>query len=66
MEITKVKKRNGAVVDFDRVRIERAIEKACAATDTGVSTEFFSSVTDDVLGVLEQKFVERIPDVEDI
>jgi ribonucleoside-diphosphate reductase alpha chain len=66
MEISKVKKRNGAVVDFDRVRIERAIEKACVATDTGVSTEFFSSVTDDVLGVLVQKFVERIPDVEDI
>ena len=27
MDITKVKKRNGAVVDFDRHRIERAIEK---------------------------------------
>ena len=28
MEISKIKKRNGLIVDFDRARIERAIEKA--------------------------------------
>jgi ribonucleoside-diphosphate reductase alpha chain len=66
MEITKVKKRNGTVVDFDRVRIERAIEKACVATQVAVSSEFYSSVTDDVTGIIEQRFDERIPGVEDI
>ena len=66
MEITKVKKRNGSVVDFDRIRIERAIEKACDATGVTVSTEFYSSVTDDVTAVIEDKFDERIPGVEDI
>src|SRR5689334_17182406 len=66
MEITKVKKRNGAVVDFDRHRIERAIEKACVATAVSVSSEFYSSVTDDVTDVIERKFDERIPGVEDI
>jgi hypothetical protein len=66
MEITKVKKRNGAVVDFDRHRIERAIEKACVATAVTVSSEFYYSVTDDVTGVIEHKFDERIPGVEDI
>jgi ribonucleoside-diphosphate reductase alpha chain len=66
MEITKVKKRNGAVVDFDRHRIERAIEKACVATAVSVSSEFYSSVTDDVTGIIERKFDERIPGVEDI
>lgn len=66
MEITKIRKRNGAIVDFDRGRIERAIEKACAATGAAVSTEFYSAVTDDVVAALEQKFVERIPGVEDI
>ena len=66
MEITKVKKRNGSVVDFDRIRIERAIEKACVATGVTVSTEFYSLVTDDVTGVIEEKFDERIPGVEDI
>ena len=29
MEISKIKKRNGSIVDFDRTRIEHAIEKAC-------------------------------------
>lgn len=66
MEITKVKKRNGSVVDFDRIRIERAIEKACVATGVTVSTEFYSTVTDAVSEILDQKFVERIPGVEDI
>jgi ribonucleoside-diphosphate reductase alpha chain len=66
MEITKVKKRNGSVVDFDRARIERAIEKACVATAVTVSSEFYSLVTDDVTEVIENKFDERIPGVEDI
>ncbi len=66
MEITKIKKRNGSIVDFDRTRIEHAIEKACDATGVTVATEFFSSVTDDVTELIEQKFDERIPGVEDI
>ncbi|MCH7548454.1 MAG: ribonucleoside-diphosphate reductase subunit alpha, partial [Candidatus Krumholzibacteriota bacterium] len=66
MEITKVKKRNGAIVDFDRVCIEQAIAKACNATGVAVTSDFPSLVTDDVTGILAQKFVERIPGVEDI
>jgi len=66
MEITKVKKRNGSVVDFDRTRIERAIEKACVATSAAVSNEFYSLVTDDVTVLIEERFEERIPGVEDI
>jgi len=66
MEITKIKKRNGTVVDFDRVRIEKAIEKACVATGASVPSDFYETVTDDVLELLDQRFVERIPGVEDI
>jgi ribonucleoside-diphosphate reductase alpha chain len=66
MEITKIKKRNGAVVDFDRVRIEKAIEKACVATRVSVVADFYEAVTDDVLAVIDERFVERIPGVEDI
>jgi ribonucleoside-diphosphate reductase alpha chain len=66
MEITKIKKRNGTIVDFDRTRIERAIEKACVATGVAVSSEFYSSVTDDVATLVEERFEERIPGVEDI
>jgi ribonucleoside-diphosphate reductase alpha chain len=66
MEINKIKKRNGSIVDFDRTRIEHAIEKACTATGATVASEFYSSVTDDVTELIEQKFDERIPGVEDI
>ena len=66
MEITKIKKRNGSIVDFDRTRIEHAIEKACVATGVTVASEFYSSVTDDVTELIEGKFDERIPGVEDI
>ncbi len=66
MEIGKIKKRNGSIVDFDRTRIEHAIEKACVATGVSVASEFYSSVTDDVTGIIEGKFDERIPGVEDI
>jgi len=66
MEITKVKKRNGSVVEFDRNLIETAIEKACVATGVSVGNEFYSTVTDDVTVILDKKFVERIPGVEDI
>ena len=66
MEISKIKKRNGTIVDFDRIRIERAIEKACVATGVTVSSEFYSVVTDDVTSLVEERFEERIPGVEDI
>ena len=66
MEITKVKKRNETVVDFDRARIEKAIEKACAVTGVAVCSQFFASVTDEIADHLDKVFFEQIPGVEDI
>jgi ribonucleoside-diphosphate reductase alpha chain len=66
MEITKVKKRNGKVVDFDRVRIENAIRSACFATGGPEDPVVHAELTDDVVATLDGRFVERIPDVEDI
>jgi ribonucleoside-diphosphate reductase alpha chain len=66
MEITKVKKRDGSIVDFDQSRIEKAIEKACVATGAAVEPNVFSAITDDVAEVLDRRFAERIPAVEDI
>lgn len=66
MEITKVKERNETVVDFDRARIERAIEKACAVTGVAVCSQFFASVTDEIADHLDRTFFEQIPGVEDI
>jgi ribonucleoside-diphosphate reductase alpha chain len=62
----KIKKRNGAVVDFDRVRIEKAMEKAFVATQVAVVTETLEQITDDLIASLEVRFVERIPGVEDV
>lgn len=66
MEITKVKSRNETVVDFDRARIERTIEKACTMTGVTVCSQFFTSVTDDIENLLDQTFVEQMPCVDDI
>ena len=64
--IDRVKKRNGTVVEFDRSRIERAIEKACIATVTHVEENFITSITDEIISTIERYFEERIPGVEDI
>ena len=66
MSIDKIKKRNGSVVDFDRLLIERAMEKAFAATEIAVAQETLGHITDEIINVLETRFVERIPGVEDV
>ena len=62
----KIKKRNGAVVDFDRVRIEKAMGKAFIATEVAVGEETLEHITDKLIESLETRFVERIPGVEDV
>jgi ribonucleoside-diphosphate reductase alpha chain len=64
MSIDKIKKRNGSVVDFDRPRIERAMEKAFVATKVAVGQ--VEHITDQIVDELERRFVERIPGVEDV
>jgi ribonucleoside-diphosphate reductase alpha chain len=66
MAIDKIKKRNGSVVDFDRVRIEKAMEKAFVATQVAVGQETLEYITDELIDRLETRFVERIPGVEDV
>ena len=66
MAIDKIKKRNGSIVDFDRIRIQRAMEKAFNATGVTVAQEILEEITDDLIGVLDSQFVERIPGVEDV
>ena len=67
MLIEKIKKRNGTVVEFDRVRIERAMGKAFAATNTPVPDGTLVSITDQIIAELEDRFTdEKIPGVEDI
>ncbi|XLQ20682.1 MAG: ribonucleoside-diphosphate reductase subunit alpha [Candidatus Moraniibacteriota bacterium] len=69
MTITKIKKRNKKVVDFDRNRIEIAIEKAC--TEVGeIDKSFIKPLTDEIIHDLEYSFEddcnEISPTVEDV
>ena len=64
MSITKIKKRDGKIVNFDPSRIKDAIHKAFIAVELG-DGERAESITKEVVGLLEEKFVDRIPSVED-
>jgi len=66
MAIDKIKKRDGSIVDFDRVRIEKAMGKAFDATGVAIAQELLESITDDLIDALDGRFVERIPGVEDV
>jgi ribonucleoside-diphosphate reductase alpha chain len=66
MPIEQIKKRNGAIVIFDRSKIERAIAKANAATNGGMSEEVITTITDQVIDHLETAFPEAVPGVEDV
>lgn len=69
MTITQIRKRDGELIDFDRTRIEVAID--AAANDAGEADRTFVHVlTDFVVKDLEhvygEIFVNRVPGVEDI
>ena len=64
MSITKIKKRDGRIVDFDSSRIKDAIHKAFIAVELK-DGERAGSITREVVRLLEEKFVDRIPSVED-
>jgi ribonucleoside-triphosphate reductase len=65
-KITKVKKRDGSVVEFDESKISRAIYKAITATNQG-DGEISKKMTERVIKFLNRRFKEdEIPDVEQI
>lgn len=66
MRVTKIKKRNGSIVDFDRVRIETAMQKAFGAAGVNTGENFFPILTDDIVEIVESRFAERMPSVEDV
>jgi ribonucleoside-diphosphate reductase alpha chain len=64
MLTTKIRKRDGSVVDFDSSRIKDAIHRAFVAVEleNGKRAE---SVTEEVVRLLEERFEKRVPSVED-
>ncbi|MDP2630633.1 MAG: ribonucleoside-diphosphate reductase subunit alpha [Candidatus Uhrbacteria bacterium] len=66
MSVTKIKKRNGSIVDFDRVRIETAMKKAFDALGVKTTENFFTILGDDIVEIIESRFADRVPCVEDV
>ena len=63
MAIYKVRKRNGAIVTFDRSKIELAIKKAIEAAG-GDDLSRISHFTDQIITNIEQKIGDTLPDIE--
>ncbi|MFH1036828.1 MAG: ribonucleoside triphosphate reductase [Patescibacteria group bacterium] len=65
-KITKVQKRDGAIVDFDQSRIVSAIFKAITATNQGDGVKS-KKLSEEVVKILNRRFKkEEIPQVEQI
>jgi anaerobic ribonucleoside-triphosphate reductase len=64
--ITKIKKRDGRIVDFDQTKITNAIFKAITATNQG-DGEKSKKISDKVIQLLNRRFKkEEIPTVEQV
>lgn len=63
--ITKVRKRDGSIVDFEQQKITNAIHKALIAVDAG-DGEKAKRVSDEVVKKLNERFRRVVPSVEDI
>ncbi|MGB9676233.1 MAG: vitamin B12-dependent ribonucleotide reductase [Candidatus Bathyarchaeales archaeon] len=64
MTIEKIRKRDGRLTDFDPDRIKDAVHKAFIAVELE-DGEKAETVTREVVKILEERFRERIPSVED-
>jgi ribonucleoside-diphosphate reductase alpha chain len=64
MFLSKIKKRDGRIADFDPDRIKNAVHKAFLAVELG-DGEKAQNVTNEVVKRLEEKFKEKTPSVED-
>jgi ribonucleoside-diphosphate reductase alpha chain len=63
---TKIVKRTGEVVPFDRARIRHAVEKAIRAVGTEIDPVQLDLVVDRVIAEVDDRFVEFFPNVENI
>ena len=64
-KITQVRKRDGRLVDFNSKKINNAISKALEATEQG-DGKLAKKLSQKVIGLLEKRFKEKIPSVEQI
>jgi len=63
--VTKIRKRDGRIVNFDQNKITRAIEKSILAVKAK-NRALAERLSRQVIKIVKQKFVGKIPGVEDI
>ena len=63
--ITKIRKRNGEVVEFHQEKITRAIFKAAHACG-GENYAQAEALSDEVMKIAEKQFEDKVPNVEDL
>lgn len=66
MTMRQIKKRNGAIVDFDPAKIMSAMRKAFIAMNVPISDSQLSDMTSLVLKDIETNFPESVPSVEHV
>jgi ribonucleoside-diphosphate reductase alpha chain len=64
MVVSEIKKRDGRIVKFEQQKITDAIHKALVAS--GYDSKKAKNLSDTVVDILNKRFAERIPNVEDI
>jgi len=65
LRVSKIRKRDGRIVDFDPRRIENAILKALVATEHG-DGDLARKLAEEVVAKVEANFAHTIPGVEDV
>lgn len=65
MPVTKIRKRDGRIVDFEPSRIKDAIHKAFIAVELA-DGEKAAELTEETVKLINEGFAERIPSVEDV
>ncbi len=63
-KITEIKKRTGEVVEFNKNKVRKAILNAMKSVDE-IDENLLDNLVDKVILVLESKFINRVPSVED-
>jgi len=63
--VTKIRKRDGRIVDFDQNKITRAVEKSILAVRLK-DKDLAERLSRQVIKIVKRKFVGKIPGVEDI
>ncbi|HDD72393.1 MAG TPA: hypothetical protein ENF98_01865, partial [Candidatus Bathyarchaeota archaeon] len=62
-KVSKIRKRDGRIVDFDKSRITNAIYKAIKAVKFG-DRELAEKLSDQVVRIVNERFAGKIPSVE--